>query len=130
MSMEIQITQQDIDNGRRDHVAGCAIALGLKHEFAYEISVSRGWIWIGKDYYRPTPEVRHWIADFDRGKPVKPITIELVQTDVPEKDQPKFTAYIPHHSRDIRKAQIITPAPPDRPDRQVCGIARIADSHD
>ena len=67
--MKIQITQQDIDNGMKDHVAGCAIALGLEQEFAYEIGVS-GWIRIGKDYYRSTPEVRRWISDFDRGKPV------------------------------------------------------------
>ena len=121
--MEIEITQQDIDNGRRDHVAGCAIALGLNHEFAYELSVSRGWIWIGKDYYLTMPEVRRWIADFDRGRPVNPITIELVQADVPEKYRPKF---IVHSSDrlDTRKARR-TPAPPDL---QVCGIARIADS--
>ena len=93
--MKIRITQQDIDNGRKDHVAGCAIALGLKHDFAYELSVSRGWIWIGKDYYRTTPEVRRWIADFDRGKPVKPITIELFQTYVPEKYRPKIFSSTP-----------------------------------
>ena len=50
--MKIEITQQDIDNSMKDHVSGCAIALGLKQEFAYEISVSAsGWICIGKDHY-------------------------------------------------------------------------------
>ena len=120
--MKIQITQQAIDNGMRDHAFGCPIALVLQQEFAYEISVSGEWIWIGKDYYRGTPEVRCWISDFDRGKPVKPITIELVITPVPEKDHPKFFVHTPHRV-DTRKARR-TPAPPDL---QVCGIARIAD---
>ena len=124
--MEIEITQQDIDNGRRNHVAGCAIALGLKHDFAYELSVSLGWIWIGKDYYRTTPEVRRWIADFDRGKPVKPITIEVVQADVPEKDWPKFRVYTGGTRNDIHNARYRRTRVP--PDIQVCGIARIADS--
>lgn len=123
MSMKIEITQEDIDNGRKNHVASCAIALGLKHEFAYEVSVSPGWIWIGKDYYRATLGVNRWIADFDRGKPVKPITIELVQAYVPEKYRPKFFVYTPHRL-DTRKARK-TPAPPDI---QVCGIARVAHS--
>ena len=54
--MKIQITQQDIDNAMRDHAFDCAIALGLQQEFAYKISVSGAWIWIGKDYYRATPK--------------------------------------------------------------------------
>ena len=120
--MRIEITQQDIDNGRKGYTRGCAIALGLKHDFAYELSVSRGWIWIGKDYYQTTPEVRRWIADFDRGKPVKPITIELFQTYVPEESRPKF--FVQTSDRlGFHKARR-TPAPPDL---QVCGIARIAD---
>ena len=120
--MKIRITQQDIDNGRKNHVAGCAIALGLKQEFAYEISVSVWWIWIGKDYYRATPEVHRWISGFDRDKPVKPIMIELVQAHIPKEDYPKFFVHTPHRL-DTRKARR-TPAPPDL---QVCGIARIAD---
>jgi len=118
--MKIQITQQDIDNGRKDHAFGCAIALGLNQEFACNISVS-GWICIGKDYYQAMPEVRQWIADFDRGKPVKPIVIELVQTYIPKEDHP--TIFVHTSNRlDTRKARK-TPAPPDL---QVCGIARIA----
>lgn len=117
--MKIQITQQDINNGMKDHISGCAIALGLKQEFAYEIGVS-GWICIGKDYYKATPEVRRWIANFDEGKPVKPITIELVLTPVPKKDYPKVIVHTPHRL-DIRKARR-TKAPQGL---QVCGIARI-----
>ena len=118
--MKIRITQQDIDNGRKDRVDRCAIAVALKREFAY-VSVS-GWICIGKKYYLGQDEVLDWIADFDRGKPVKPITIELVDTYVLEKYQPKFFVHTLHR-RDTRKARR-TPAPPDL---QVCGIARIAD---
>ena len=123
--MKIEITQQDIDKGRRDLFDDCAIALGLNHEFAYELSVSRGWIRIGKDYYRSMPEVRRWIADFDRGRLVNPITIELVQADVPEKDWPKFRVHTGGTRNDIHNAKYQRTRLP--PDIQVCGIARIAD---
>ena len=77
MSMKIQITQEHIDTGRVRDAFNCAIAVGLKGEFAYEISVT-SMIVIGNDAYRAMPEVVRWFGDFDRGRPVKPITIELV----------------------------------------------------
>ena len=106
MSEKIQITQEDIDKGVRRNASNCAIAVGLKQEFAYEIGVT-SWIWIGKDYYRATPEVVRWFGDFDKGKKVKPITIELVQ------------AYVP---------RIYHPKPRGPYPVQVCGIARVADA--
>ena len=119
--MKIQVTQQDIDTAVRDDAFGCAIAVALNREFDYEISVS-GWIRVGKDYYQSQDDVRDWIANFDRKKLVKPITIELIETHVPEKFRPKVMV---HTSRriDTSKARR-TPVPPDL---QVCGIARIAD---
>ena len=75
--MKIQITQQDIDNGKKVDPSGCAIAVALKQEFAYKIGVTN-FILIGKDYYQAMPEVARWIKDFDKGEGVKPITIELV----------------------------------------------------
>ena len=77
MSEKKQITQEDIDRGVRRNASNCAIAVGLKEEFAYDISVTEV-IRIGKDYYRAMPEVIRWFGDFDMGRPVKPITIELV----------------------------------------------------
>jgi len=121
MNKKIRITQQDIDTAVRDDAFGCAIAVALNREFDYEISVS-GWIRVGKDYYQAQDEVRDWIANFDRDKPVKPITIELVDTYVLEKYRPKFFVHTPHRV-DARKARR-TPTPPDL---QVSGIARIAD---
>ena len=56
MSEKIQITQQDIDRGVRRNASNCAIAVGLKQEFAYDISVSSV-IRIGNDNYQATPEV-------------------------------------------------------------------------
>ena len=75
MSMKIQITQQDIDTGKVRDAFGCAIAAALKQEFAYEISVTNV-IQIGKDNFRATPGVVRWFGDFDKGRTVKPITIE------------------------------------------------------
>ena len=118
--MKIRITQQDIDNGRKGYTRGCAIALALKEEFVFA-SVS-GWVHVDGKYYLAQDEVRDWISDFDRGKPVKPITIELIETHVLDKFKPQFVV----HTSDrlgFHKAQK-TPASPDL---QVSGIARIAD---
>ena len=120
MNKKIRITQQHIDSGRKGYTRGCAIALALKQESVFA-SVS-GWIYVDGKYYQAQDEVRDWIANFDRNKPVKPITIELVDTYVLEKFRPKFFVHTPHRI-DTRKARR-TPAPPDL---QVSGIARIAD---
>ena len=105
MSIPIEITQEHIDTGRVGDAFNCAIAVGLKQDFAYEISVT-SMIVIGKDAYRATPEVVRWFGDFDRGRPVKPITIELVSSDC---DMGTYR----------RKGR--EPIP-------ICGIAQVADS--
>ena len=104
MSMKTQITQQDIDTGKVRDAFGCAIAVGLKQEFAYNISVTDV-IRIGNDNYQATPEVVRWFANFDLGRPVKPITIELVS-------YPFGKVYRPKSRKPIH----------------VCGIARVEDS--
>ena len=104
MSEKIQITQQDIDKGIRRNASNCAIAVGLKQEFAYDVSVTSV-IRIGNDDYQATPEVIRWFANFDRGKPVKPITIELVA-------YPFGKTYRPKGRKPIT----------------ICGIAQVADS--
>ncbi len=88
MSEKIHITQEDIDKGVQRSASNCAIAVGLKGEFAYDISVT-GVIRIGKDNFRAMPEVIRWFGNFDRGRPVKPITIELVAYRFARKYQPK-----------------------------------------
>ena len=105
MSEKIQITQEDIDRGVQRNPSNCAIAVGLQHEFAYDISVTDV-IQIGNDKYQATPEVVRWFADFDMGRPVNPITIKLVS-------YPFGKTYRPRGGQPI----------------QVCGIARIAHSH-
>ena len=105
MSEKIQITQEHIDTGRVGDAFNCAIAVGLKQEFAYEISVT-SMIVIGKNCFRAEPEVVRWFGDFDRGKPVKPITIEFVP------------------SRFSRG----TYQPKGQPPIPICGEAHVADS--
>jgi hypothetical protein len=101
---KIQITQEHIDTGRVGDAFNCAIAVGLKQEFAYEISVT-GVIQIGKDDYQATREVVRWFGDFDKGRKVKPITIELVS-------YPFGKTYRPKGRQPIH----------------VCGMARVAHS--
>ena len=105
MSEKIQITQEDIDKGVRRNASNCAIAVGLKEEFAYEISVTN-MIVIGNDAYQAEPEVVRWFANFDMGRPVKPITIELVSEPF---------------GRGTYERKGRQPIP-------ICGIARIANS--
>ncbi len=104
MNRKIPITQQDIDTGKVKDALGCAIAVALKQEFAYEISVT-GVIRIGKDDYQATREVVRWFGDFDKGRKVKPITIELVS-------YPFGITYRPKGRQPITR----------------CGVARVADS--
>ena len=104
MSEKIQITQEDIDKGIRRNASNCAIAVGLKQNFAYNISVADV-IRIGNDDYQATPEVVRWFVNFDRGRPVKPITIELVA-------YPFGKTYRPKGRKPIH----------------VCGIARVVGS--
>ena len=106
MNEKIQITQEHIDTGRVGDAFNCAIAVGLKQEFAYEISVT-SMIVIGNDAYQATPEVVRWFGDFDMGRPVKPITIELVS----------YPLGMGTYRREGRQ-----PIP-------ICGEARVAHSH-
>ena len=101
---KIQITQQHIDTGRVGDAFNCAIAVGLQQEFAYDISVTDV-VRIGNDPYQATPEVVRWFANFDAGRPVKPITIELVS-------YPFGKTYRPKGRQPIH----------------VCGMARVAHS--
>ena len=94
MSEKIQITQEHIDTGRVGDAFNCAIAVGLKQEFAYEISVT-SMIVIGKDCFQAEPEVVHWFANFDKGRKVKPITIELVAYPFGRTYRPKGRQPIP-----------------------------------
>ena len=105
MSIRIQITQEHIDTGKVGNAFNCAIAVGLKQEFAYEISAT-GMIVIGNDAYQARPEVVRWFGDFDRGRPVKPIMIELVSYPF---------------GRGTYKRKGRQPIP-------ICGIARVAAS--
>ena len=80
MKMNIQVTQQDINIGKMRNSSNCAIALALKREFAYDMNVLGlvgSLIRIGKDHYQAMPEVVRWIANFDKGRAVKPITLEF-----------------------------------------------------
>ena len=86
--LKIEITQPHIDTGKARNVFDCAIAEAFKQEFAYDIKVS-DLILIGKDYFQVADEVTRWIADFDKGRAVKPITIKIVSYEEAESYQPK-----------------------------------------
>lgn len=85
--MKIEITQEDINNGKRGHYDSCPIALAANRQHKnYKSKVGLNWIkmegkWfmifsIAKIEALP-PEARAFIDFFDREIPVQPFTFEI-----------------------------------------------------
>ena len=81
--MLIEVTQDDIDNGRRNQPSRCPIALAIQRGTGYFVSA-----WIGQAVIRtqlpkasieiPLPEcVNQFIAAFDNGDDTAPFSFEL-----------------------------------------------------
>jgi hypothetical protein len=80
MTIKIEVTQEDIDNGFRASSLGCPIARAVNRVFKTNnaavldlvLSVNnRGW---------HMPEVAtEFVHNFDAGKPVKPFVLELAE---------------------------------------------------
>lgn len=78
-NIKIEVTQQDIDNGKRASCFYCPIALVCTRTFKELCLIGEsylGFIRGGKKY--PLPQnARQFVTDFDHGRPVKPFTFEL-----------------------------------------------------
>ena len=82
----LEITNEDIEFGRRKSPFHCPIALAGKRVFGRKVSVgrivrveSKWWegFWKDQPGYTLTKEAKEFMYLFDIGKSVKPITIEL-----------------------------------------------------
>ncbi len=81
--MKIEVTQQDIEQGRRCDPDCCPVGRALSRAGVTHLGVS-GTVVVSDDGDRHASflmlpeEVRDWILRFDECEPVNPITFELV----------------------------------------------------
>jgi hypothetical protein len=86
MRIKLEVTQQDIDRGKRGECDKCAVALALSRQLPqYEPSVGNlsGITLYDKESRLPiyecdnTKKIQEFISKFDAGEPVKPDTFSL-----------------------------------------------------
>ena len=80
MSVRIDVTQADIDHGRKRDDSKCPIALALTRMGYEDVSVGSYIVWTKNDILRhilrrPTPpDASKFIHDFDNDRKVKPFS--------------------------------------------------------
>ena len=79
MFIKLQITQDDINKGKRFDCSLCPIARAAKRYFNEMVNVSPQSIFVGNNCYRILRTGENFILDFDGGVPVEPIEIEIEQ---------------------------------------------------
>jgi hypothetical protein len=79
--MRVEVTQDDIDNGKRMDGAYCPIALALRRLTGKRCSVSAYRAGInyafGPDHFHLPKEAQQFVLDFDDDRPVVPLSFEL-----------------------------------------------------
>jgi len=80
--MKIEVTEQDIENGRRGDPKCCAIGRALDRAGVVHFGVMGPAVLIANESRLSTARllpasVQRWILDFDAGKPVEPFSFEL-----------------------------------------------------
>jgi hypothetical protein len=96
-SFEVEISQEDISQGKKGNPDYCPVALAMKRRFNTHVVVvtdvfrfMKGESFGGKNYFKLPPEASQWIADFDHLKEVQPITfkVEIPKQFVPPGVEP------------------------------------------
>lgn len=79
--MTVHVTEDDIANGLKRHCWSCPVALAVMRTYGEDrVYVNTSNITIGQkrgEIVRTPPEVKAFILDFDKGKPVEPFGFEL-----------------------------------------------------
>ena len=75
--MKIDVTQEDIVNGKKKSCDECPIALAMIRAGYKNVSVGSYFISSGNLTYLVPPEVTKFVLDFDAEKPVSPFSFEL-----------------------------------------------------
>jgi hypothetical protein len=81
MKVEINVTQEHIDNGLADKCFACPVALALSEKVKPAAAVHRGLILIGEKNLSQPLSVAEFVNDFDEGVKVEPFSFSL---DIPE----------------------------------------------
>ena len=78
MEFEVEVTQEDIDQGVRKDNCNCPVALAVKRATGREdVSVARNTIALGRDVIFRVKKICDFVFDFDEGKPVEPFTFTV-----------------------------------------------------
>jgi hypothetical protein len=95
MIVSFRITKADIEKGKREDCALCPAALAVRRKLprfrVASDTAFRGDTGKNVHYETPLPKkVRHFINEFDNGRPVKPLTFSIrIKRKVFEKEKRK-----------------------------------------
>lgn len=77
--MVVNVTQEDIDNGKPRHICGCPVALAVKR-----MALDPGSVYVSGRYtnidghqHVNSRKTSKFVNDFDSGNPVKPFEFEI-----------------------------------------------------
>jgi len=75
----VEVTQDDIDAGRKGYGRKCPVALAIARQAGWEyVYVSPLNLWDGVNKTRPIPQaVRAFVLAYDAGQPVAPFSFTL-----------------------------------------------------
>lgn len=74
----IQVTQDDIEHGKRECGDTCAVARAMQRAFpGRSVHVGATIVWFGADSFPLPRRVQDFISDFDDGKRVQPFTFDF-----------------------------------------------------
>lgn len=76
--MNIEITQDDINQGTPHSVVFCPIALAVGRKMDSCVEVSKGGIVVDDKCFKMTKACKSFIVDFDYNKPVNPFKFRLM----------------------------------------------------
>lgn len=75
--MTIEVTQEDIDRGRRGSCFECPVARAASRAVGAEVSTDRYLFYLPTAKIKTPTEVAKFIHAFDGGEPVAPFSFEL-----------------------------------------------------
>lgn len=83
--MQLEVTETHILKGVRRSISKCPIALAFEEKLGAKVMVSHGDVFClhYHSHYRLGPAAKYFVAEFDRGKTVKPFTCEAERVLVP-----------------------------------------------
>ncbi|KKM21439.1 hypothetical protein LCGC14_1635390 [marine sediment metagenome] len=79
--MNVRITQEDINRGKRMAITECPMARALTRKGRGEAVVVGRLASINQVLYRLSPSAAQWVSAFDQGLQVKPASLRLYKQE-------------------------------------------------